>query len=429
VKRPLNGAIRVVSDKSLTHRGLILGAIAEGRTVLARPNPGADCNATRRALEALGAAITVDADHILVEGGRARLHEADRVLDLENSGTGIRLLAGVLAGLPFFSVLTGDASLRGRPMERVITPLRRLGAKIEARAGGRAPLAIRGVDDAAWQALPSPLRFELPIASAQVKSALLFSQLTRNAGEITVTEPSPSRDHSERLLRYLGAELLEVEGGVSLRLPASLNARDWEVPGDPSAAAFFWVGAAICAGSTLVTESVGLNPTRIGALDALKRMGAKITVEASAQGGPEPVGRVTVESGPLRAITIQGDEVPRLLDEIPILAVAAARAEGTTWFRDVKELRVKESDRIRTTVALLRALGAEVIEEETAFAVRGPVEFGPARVDSHGDHRIAMSALIADCASDGTVEVDQKEMIATSDPTFVATLARVTGRG
>ncbi|MFN8549092.1 MAG: hypothetical protein U0527_14270 [Candidatus Eisenbacteria bacterium] len=246
---------------------------------------------------------------------------------------------------------------------------------------------------------------------------------------MTVSEPSRSRDHSERLLQYLGATLREVDGGIHLSLPASLAARDWEVPGDPSAAAFFWVGAAICPGSALVTESVGLNPTRTGALDALRRMGAKIEVAPSNQSGPEPIGRVVVESGPLRATTIEGDEVPRLLDEIPILAVAAARAEGTTWFRDVKELRVKESDRIRTTVALLRALGAEVIEEEGAFAVRGPVEFGSARVQSHGDHRIAMSALIADCASDGGVEVDQAEMIGTSDPSFVATLARVTSRG
>ncbi|MFN8549091.1 MAG: hypothetical protein U0527_14265 [Candidatus Eisenbacteria bacterium] len=182
MKRPLNGTIRVVSDKSLTHRGLILGALAEGRTVLTRPNEGADCQATRRALEAVGAAITIDGDRIVIDGGRARLHEAETVLDLENSGTGIRLLAGVLAGLPFFSVLTGDASLRGRPMERVVGPLRRLGATIETRAGGRAPLAIRGVDEAAWLNTPASLRFDLPIASAQVKSALLFSQLPRSAG-------------------------------------------------------------------------------------------------------------------------------------------------------------------------------------------------------------------------------------------------------
>ncbi len=422
----LRGTVRVVSDKSLTHRGLILGALARGTSRLHRPNPGADCMATLRALRLLGIPIEEEGDGVRIEGGRERWRAPSEVLDLENSGTGLRLLAGALAGFPFESRLTGDASLRARPMARIITPLQALGARIESEPGGRAPLTIHGLSASELDAMAGESEHRLEIASAQVKSALLLAHSARRSGLVRVSEPFLSRDHTERLLAWQGAKLERDGSSVTLHLPAELRARDWEVPGDPSAAAFFWVGAAITPGSRVTVEGVGLNPTRVGALEVLRRMGARVEITPDRVDGPEPVGSVTVEFSSLTATVVEGEEVPRLLDEVPILAVAAARAHGTTWFRDVRELRVKESDRIRTTLALLRALGAETIEEDAAFAVTGPIDFQGAAITTAGDHRIAMSAMIAACAAREPVTVDSLEMVGTSDPSFVSTLRQLT---
>jgi 3-phosphoshikimate 1-carboxyvinyltransferase len=407
-----------VSDKSLTHRGVLLGLVGEGRTVLRDPNPGADCRATLRAAALLGARVDEAPDAWTIEGGVVR--EADQVLDLGNSGTGIRLLAGLLAGYPFLSVLTGDASLRRRPMARIIEPLTAMGARVDAREGGRAPLVVRGGD-------LRGIDFESPVSSAQVKSAVLLAGLRLSDGCVRLKESPPSRDHTERLLRWSGVPLRREDDWLVLEAGARPRPGEWRVPGDVSAAAFLLVGAAITPGSRVEVEHVGLNPTRTGALDVLRRMGARITVEAAADPGPEPVGSVTVEHGPLHGVEVGGEEIPRLIDEIPILAVAAAFAEGETCFRDVGELRVKESDRIRTTCDLVRALGAEVEEGESSIVVRGGGHLRGGLVAARGDHRIAMSAHIAACAAEGSVTVDSEEMIATSDPGFLARLRALRG--
>lgn len=420
----LRGTIRVVPDKSLTHRGAIFAARSRGRTVLTRPNPGADCRATLRAVAALGATVVSEGDDSWIVESDGVLREPGDVLDLGNSGTGIRLLAGLVASVPGLTVLTGDASLRSRPMARIIEPLRNMGAKIEARAGGRAPLALVG----------APLRgivHRSPVASAQVKSCLLLAGLALGEGEIEVQEPERSRDHTERLLGFYGAALRLGPTSVTLSAPTvPFVARSWTVPGDISAAAFFLVAALLVPGSAVEIVEVGLNPTRTGAVDVLRRMGAALTVETTAS-EPEPIGSIAVRSSSLRGTVVRAEEMPRLVDEVPILAVAAAAAEGTTEFHGVGELRHKESDRVRTTLDLLRVLGVEAGEEGGVLTVqgRGPeTRFSGGVVAAHGDHRIAMSALVAGLVTTTELAVDSRSMIATSDPDFERTLTSLGGR-
>lgn len=413
--KALRGTIRVVADKSLTHRGVIFGALGEGRTVLRLPNPGADCRATLRAVEALGAGVRREESCWVLDGGVERLREPQDVLDLGNSGTGIRLLAGMLAARPFLSILTGDASLRGRPMARTVEPLRVMGARIDAREGIRAPLVVRGGDlhGCDWEA---------KVASAQVKSAVLLAGLGLSRGAVRIREPERSRDHTERLLRYLGAPLHEDGGVITLESGGRLRGAEWSVPGDISAATFYVVAALITPASQVTVEGVGLNPTRTGALDVLMRMGARLEVREDAPDGPEPTGTITATACELRPTLVGGSEIPRLIDEVPVLAVAAACARGETRFEDVRQLRYKESDRIRSTCAMLRGMGVEVEEETDAFTVRGSGRLRGAVVESERDHRIAMAALVAGCAAEGEVRVDSTEMIATSDPQFVSRL-------
>jgi 3-phosphoshikimate 1-carboxyvinyltransferase len=401
----------------------LLAACSEGATRLSDPNPGLDCRATLSAVEALGVPVRREDTVWILEGRPRELREPESVLDLGNSGTGIRLLCGLLAARPFFSVLTGDESLRRRPMGRVIAPLRAMGANIRSREGERAPLAVgggslRGID------------YTLPMASAQVKSALLLAGLGLSSGEVRLREPMVSRDHTERLLQWLGAPLRIEEGEVRLTAGARLTARDWSVPGDISAAMFFLTAAVISRGSEVTVEGVGLNPTRTGALDVLARMGARLEIASDAAAGPEPVGSVTARSGVLHGTTVTAEEVPRMIDEVPVLAVAAACALGVTRFEGVKELRYKESDRIRSTCEMLRTLGVEVDEEAEAFTVAGRGSLRGGRVRSHEDHRISMAALVAGCAAEDSVEVDSVRMVATSDPGFLDSLARLKrGRG
>jgi 3-phosphoshikimate 1-carboxyvinyltransferase len=425
---PLLGTVRVVPDKSITHRGVLLAALAKGRSVVHDPNPGADCAATLRAVEALGVNVRREPACWILEGDGLR--EPADVLDLGNSGTGLRLLAGVLAGHPFFAVLTGDRSLRGRPMERIIRPLEAMGATIGSRAGMRAPLAVRG-------AIARGLDFDNTTASAQVKSAILLAGLGLREGVVRVRESRPSRDHTERMLAWMGAPLRIDEDAtpgnralgkiVTLQAGARLTGREWRVPGDISAALFPLVAAAITPGSRVTVEGVGLNPTRTGALDVLRRMGARLEISLDAEAGPEPTGSITVEHGPLRAVEVGGDEVPRLIDEVPVLAVAAACADGWSRFADVGELRVKESDRVRSTCALLRVLGVETDEEPAGFRVHGGRGLRGGRVEAQDDHRIAMSALVAGCAAEGDVSVDSLAMVDTSDPGFMERLAMLRG--
>jgi 3-phosphoshikimate 1-carboxyvinyltransferase len=343
------------------------------------------------------------------------------VLDCANSGTTMRMAAGLLAGRPFHAVLTGDESLLRRPMGRVVEPLRAMGARVDGRAdGGYGPLAIRG----------GPLvgrRHAVPVASGQVKSALLLAGL-QAAGTTEVVEPALSRDHSERMLAALGAPVART-GPASVRVePGAPRAFELEVPGDPSSAAFFVVAAAVTPGSELVLEGVALNPTRLGFVEVLARMGAPVEVRVLEERLGEPVGELSVRSAPLVGTVVAGDEVPRLVDEVPALAVAAAFADGVTEFRDVAELRVKESDRVAALEQELGQLGVGVETGPDRLVVRGGAP-GPATLKSHGDHRVAMAAAVAANAVAGASTVRGWAAVAASYPRFAEDLAALTGRG
>jgi len=424
--RPLRGRLRVPGDKSISHRAVLFAAFAHGTSRLSGLADGDDVVRTRAAVEALGVKVrdttgpSGEAVVVVRGSGFDGLAEPEGVLDCGNSGTSIRLLAGLLAGRPFHSVLTGDASIARRPMARVVEPLRAMGARIDGRDGGRlAPLAIRGGG-------LRGMRHELAVASAQVKTALLLAGL-QAGGATEVTEPALSRDHTERLLPALGALLGAIPGGVRIE-PAggALTPIDLAVPGDPSAAAFFVVGACITPGSELVVEDVCLNPTRIGFVEVLRRMGAAVEVVEKEERGGEPVGDIRAAAGPLRATRIAGDEIPRVIDEIPALAVAAAFATGTTEVADAAELRVKESDRVGTVAQELGQLGVDVEPRPDGFLVTGGRPHA-ALLKSHGDHRVAMAAAVAANACEGPSTVRGWRAVASSYPGFAADLASVTG--
>jgi 3-phosphoshikimate 1-carboxyvinyltransferase len=443
--RPLRGRLRVPGDKSISHRALLFAALASGTSRLWWLADGDDVVRSRAAVEALGVKVRDGAGSpgearephqrplrqtagqrvgpvVIVRGGGFNgLSEPETVIDCGNSGTSIRLLCGILAGRPFHSVLTGDSSIARRPMGRVVDPLRQMGARIDGRDGGRlAPLSIRGGGLRAT-------RHELAVASAQVKTALLLAGLQAD-GVTEVTEPALSRDHTERLLPAMGAALAVFPGGVRVE-PAGdggLTPIDLAVPGDPSAAAFFVVGACITAGSDLVVEDVCLNPTRIGFVDVLQRMGADVEVAVKEERSGEPVGDIRAVAGPLRGTTMAGDEIPRIIDEIPALAVAAAFAAGMTEVTDAAELRVKESDRIGTIEQELSQLGIAVEAKADGLMITGGVPHG-GQFKSHGDHRIAMAAAIAANACEGSSTVRGWRAVASSYPRFAADLASVTG--
>jgi 3-phosphoshikimate 1-carboxyvinyltransferase len=416
---PLRGDVRAIGDKSLTHRALILASISSGASRISGANPGEDCRSTARALSSLGATLRPAEGGWEIEGGWERLHDPEEILDLGNSGTGIRLLAGLVAGRSLYAVLTGDASLRRRPMRRIAEPLEKIGAQLFLRRGEFPPIAVRGGNVRA-------ISYRLPFASAQVKSCCLLASLGLRDGEILLQEPGPSRDHTERLLRWLGVDLDWDGRNVRLRAPIpKLEGFAWKVPADISAAAFYIVAATIVPGSEVHLAGVLLNPTRTGCLDVLRRMGADIEIEEDDPSGPEPVGTIHVRSASLHGTVIDGDLLIRALDEVPILAVAAAAAQGETRFLDAAELRVKESDRIESSASLARALGAEVETGGDRLVVLGRGGLRGCAVASHGDHRIAMSAIVAGCAASGPVEVDDASAIDTSDPEFLASLTRL----
>ena len=418
--RRLRGTIEPPGDKSISHRAAILNAIALGEAAIDNFQTGADCLATVRCLRALGVRIESPAPGALrVHGaGRHGLREAAAVLNAANSGTTLRLLAGLLAAQPFFSVLTGDASLRSRPMGRIVEPLRAMGARIQGRATGtRPPLAIDG-------GRLRGIRHRLPVASAQVKSALTLAGLYAE-GETALEEPAPSRDHTERMLRAMGAAIVAGEGGLRVSpLTSDLAPLSLRVPGDISAAAFWMVAAAAHPDAELRLASVGVNPSRSGIIDALCAMGARIAVEEERTWGCEPVADIVVYSSPLRGTVIEGALVPRLIDELPALAVAACFAEGETVVRDAGELRVKESDRIRATVAELRRLGARIQELPDGMAIQGVGRLRGAPCGSHGDHRLAMALAVAGLLAAGETNVRGAEAVTISYPGFWVDLNR-----
>jgi 3-phosphoshikimate 1-carboxyvinyltransferase len=423
----LQGRASVPGDKSLSHRALLLAALAVGESRISGLLEGADVLATAAALQALGVeAIRVGEGRWQVHGrGLGGLAEPDRPLDLGNSGTAARLLLGVLAGHPFTSFMTGDASLNRRPMGRVSGPLREMGARFVTRSGERLPLAITGSNELL------PIRYEQPVASAQVKSAVLLAGL-HAAGRTTVVEPAPSRDHTERLLGQLGAEVAvasEPDGrrAVSVQGQPELEAFEFAVPGDVSSAAFPLVAAAALAGSRLRLEGVGLNPLRTGLLDCLQEMGAALEIGAAAHDGGEPVSWLAVEGGALGGIEVPAGRAPRMIDEYPILAVAATGAHGPTRLAGLAELRVKESDRLGAIAAGLAACGVEVEAGDDSLIVHGCGGRPPGggEIDAAHDHRIAMSFLVLGTIARAPVTVTGAETIETSFPGFAALMNRL----
>jgi 3-phosphoshikimate 1-carboxyvinyltransferase len=416
----LKGRIQVPGDKSISHRALMLGALAQGETQIQGLLLGEDPCSTAACFRALGATVSeLNTEWVTVQGaGLGQLQEPDQVLDAGNSGTTLRLMMGILASHPDrLFMVTGDASLRSRPMGRVVTPLRQMGAQVWGRKGDTlAPLAIRG------QQL-KPIHYASPIASAQVKSAILLAGLMAE-GQTTVTEPALSRDHSERMLRAFGAEVIVDPETCSATVigPAHLQGQSVIVPGDISSAAFWLVAATIVPDSDLRIENVGINPTRTGILDILLEMGADITLENPREAAGEPVADLRVRSSLLKACTIDGAVIPRLIDEIPILAVAAAMAQGTTIIRDATELRVKESDRLAAMASQLNRIGAQVTEQPDGLEITGGRPLKGSDLDSFTDHRIAMSLAIAALVASGTTVIHRAEAAAISYPTFADTL-------
>ena len=418
----VQGEIRVPGDKSISHRSIMLGSLAQGQTVVRGLLRGEDNLATLNAFRAMGVEVRDDGDTLVITGrGVHGLQEPADLVDCGNSGTSIRLLTGLLAGQRFFSVLTGDPYLRKRPMRRVLEPLSRMGARIFGREGGeKAPLAVVG----------SPLTgisYASPIASAQVKSALLLAGLYAT-GETTVTEPTLSRDHSERMLRHFGADLTTFPGGVTIRGGRDLTGGEIRVPGDISSAAFFLVAATVVPGSELLIRDVGMNPSRTGILDILTAMGAAIEVQNLRELTGEPVADLLVRSAHLTGIEIGGALVPRAIDEFPVLCVAAALAEGRTVVRDARELRVKETDRIAAMAANLRLAGATVTETEDGMVIEGRESLMGCAAESYGDHRIAMAMLVAGLVARGETTVRDVGCIATSFPDFIPLLEKVARR-
>ena len=415
---PIHAEITVPGDKSISHRSIMLAALANGTGKITGFLPSEDCLSTMKAFQQLGIEIERDEDTTLVvHGKRGKFTEPTGDIDCGNSGTTMRLMSGILAAQPFRSRLIGDASLSKRPMKRIIEPLTQMGAKITAEGeGGRAPLVIEG----------GPLkgiRYESPVASAQVKSAILLAGLFAS-GSTTVTEPEQSRDHTERMLTWHVARPRRDGLTVSVVGGATLESRDFEVPGDISSAAFWMVAAAASKGSHLLIKNVGLNPTRTGILGVLIRMGAYVSEVVESSDG-EPRGTIEIRGSQLRATTIEGREIPNVIDELPILAVAAALAEGRTVIKDAHELRVKETDRIAMVARNLRAFGVEVIEYDDGMKIQGGCPLHAADVTSDGDHRIAMASAILGLFADGTTVVRDTECVNTSYPGFIETLQRL----
>ncbi len=415
----LVGHLAVPGDKSISHRAVLIGAVCEGETRISGFGRSADTESTVAAMRSLGAEVDEDDDVLLVRGvGLGGLRPPDAPVDCGNAGTLMRLLAGLLAGTEGRFELVGDASLSSRPMARIAEPLRRMGATIETTEG-HAPVVVEGT---ALRAID----YELPVASAQVKSAVLLAGIQAE-GRTTVVEPTPTRDHTERLLERAGATVTRRPPSVTVERVQELRLPEIEIPGDISSAAPFLVAAAIVPGSSVTVHGVGLNPRRTGLLDVLERMGARVSIYNRRPIGGEPAGDVELRSSDLVGTTITEAEVPSLIDELPILAVAACHAHGDTVVRGAGELRAKESDRIETVVAELRRVGGHVRATPDGFRVRGvPARLRGGIVDSHGDHRLAMLGAIVGVASREGVELRGGDVAAVSFPGFFDVLQQLT---
>ncbi|MDZ5471210.1 3-phosphoshikimate 1-carboxyvinyltransferase (plasmid) [Bacillus sp. 31A1R] len=416
----LRGSIDIPGDKSISHRSIMFGAISDGKTVVTNFLTGEDCLSTIACFRKLGVHIEVDDQKVEITGkGLNGLREPTEVLDVGNSGTTIRLMLGILAGRPFYSTLIGDDSIGKRPMTRVTKPLTQMGAKIEGREDGKyTPISIRGGQLKGFN-------YELPVASAQVKSALLFAGLQAE-GITTIYEPSKTRDHTERMIEQFGGEV-EVDGQViKIKGNQSFKGTNIHVPGDISSAAFFLVAGAIVENSEITLKNVGLNPTRTGILDVMKEMGAEVQMINVQKDAFEPVGDIIVKTSKLKGTVIEGDLIPRLIDELPVIALLATQAEGKTIIRNAEELKVKETNRIDTVVRELTTLGAKIEATDDGMIIYGKTNLVGGTVNSHGDHRIGMMLAVAALICKEKVTLENSEAIAVSYPSFFSHLGKIT---
>lgn len=407
----LRGEIAIPGDKSVSHRSIMFGALANGETVITNFLPGADCLSTIACFQKLGVTIEQNGKQVRVIGkGFNGLMEPNEVLDVGNSGTTIRLMMGILAGQNFSAILAGDQSIAKRTMTRVVKPLLDMGARIDGRNNGEfAPLHIRGGN-------LQPISYVLPVASAQVKSAILLAGLQAD-GETVVIEPEETRDHTERMIRQFGGQVVKEGNAIKVQGHQEFKGTEVHVPGDISSAAFFMVAAAITEDSEVVLKNVGLNPTRTGIIDVMQSMGADITIDELPSKG-EPVGDITIRSSKLKGTTISGTLIPRLIDELPIIALLATKAEGTTIIKDAAELKVKETNRIDTVAHELTLLGANVTATDDGLIIQGGTELHGGNVTSYGDHRIGMMLAIAALVTKGEIELHDPSAIDVSYPEF-----------
>lgn len=415
----LEGQIKIPGDKSISHRSVMFGAIANGRTTITNFLKGEDCLSTISCFQELGVNIEEKDDTLIIDGkGWEHLKEPVNVLNVGNSGTTIRLMLGLLAGRPFHTTFIGDESIAKRPMKRVISPLKEMGAKIDGRKNGEfTPLSLKGGG-------LKPITYSMPVASAQVKSALLLAGLQAE-GKTQIVELAKSRDHTERMIQQFGGKI-ETDGlTVTLEGPQSLQGTHVNVPGDISSAAFFLVAGAIVPNSKINLKNVGLNPTRTGIIDVLNKMGATINLLPSNEESFEPIGELDIQTSNLKGTVIEGDLIPRLIDEIPIIALLATQAEGRTVIKDAGELKVKETNRIDTVVNELKKLGAEIIATDDGMVIHGPTKLHGGHVSSHGDHRIGMMLAIASLICNEEVTLEQSEAIAVSYPNFFTDLSQL----
>ncbi|MBI5076383.1 MAG: 3-phosphoshikimate 1-carboxyvinyltransferase [Nitrospirae bacterium] len=417
-----SGEVTPPPDKSISHRAVMFSSLAKGRGVVRNFLRAQDTESTMHAFRALGIEIDDQGHTLIIHGkGLHGLTEPVDIIDCGNSGTTIRLLSGVLAANPFFSVVTGDSSLRSRPMARIIKPLGLMGAHIAGRDDNRyAPFAIRGGSLKA-------ISYDMPMSSAQVKSAILLAGLYAGGGSTVITEPSKSRDHTERMLPAFGADLRTDGLNVSIHSGKELYAQEIDVPGDFSSAAFFMVAALLIPGAEVMLRNVGINPTRTGLIDVLRSMGAHIVIDNVHAVSGEPVADIFCKGQTgLKACTVTADMVPSLIDEFPILCIAAARAEGTTIIRGAEELRLKESDRIKAMASELSRMGVVLEEFPDGISITGAETLNAAEVESHGDHRIAMSMAVAGLLAAGRTGISNASAVAISFPDFFATIRRLT---
>ena len=417
--RSLRGEIQIPGDKSISHRGIMLGALARGTTKITNFLQGADCLSTIRCFRQMGIEVENSCKEVLVHGkGLHGLSAPQQILDAGNSGTTVRLLSGILAAQNFPSTITGDASIQKRPMKRVMDPLTQMGACIESQnQNGCAPLDIRGTR-------LKGIHYQSPVSSAQVKSCVLLAGLYADQ-KTSVTEPTVSRDHSERMLSYLGAEVTVQGTTVAIEPEPELNARDIQVPGDISSAAYFIAAGLLVPGSQILIKNVGINPTRNGILKVCRAMGADIQYLNEKSGCWEPSADLLVTYSPLKGTVIEGDIIPTLIDELPIIAVMAAFAQGETIIRNAEELRVKESDRIQTVTDNLSAMGADITAAPDGMSIRGGQPLTGASIRTCKDHRIAMSFAVAGMAAEGVTSLDDAQCVAISYPQFFDDLQRL----